>query len=98
YMTEGGPSSSYLAYIADVDVDEDTGEVHLNTFTCGIDPGLVINPDGVKNQVEGGVIQAASWTMKEEVAFDRSIVTSHDWETYPILTYPEVPQVDVIVT
>src|SRR5699024_2698999 len=98
YTAASGPSSSYMAYIAEVDVDEDSGEVKVNKFTCAIDPGLVINPDGVKNQVEGGVIQAMSWAMKEEVQFDNSIVTSHDWATYPILTFPEVPEIDVVIT
>jgi len=59
------------------------------------DCGLIINPDGVKNQVEGNVIQAISRTLKEEVAFDRSRVTSVDWMSYPILTFPEVPAIEV---
>jgi CO/xanthine dehydrogenase Mo-binding subunit len=59
------------------------------------DCGQIINPDGVTNQIEGNIIQTVSRTLKEEVLFDRSAVTSLHWATYPILTFPEVP--DVIV-
>jgi nicotinate dehydrogenase subunit B len=57
--------------------------------------GLAVNPDGVANQIEGGAIQAASWTLKEAVKFDRTRVTSATWEEYPILRFSEVPQVQV---
>ncbi|GFJ86129.1 hypothetical protein Phou_103090 [Phytohabitans houttuyneae] len=57
--------------------------------------GRVVNPDGVRNQIEGGAVQAASWTLKERVRFDRRRVTSADWESYPILRFSEVPGVDV---
>jgi len=97
YTGENGPSSAYMAYVAEVDVDEETGEVRVKKFTCAIDPGLVVNPDGVKNQLEGGVIQATSWALKEQVTFDRTIITNHDWATYPILTFPEVPEIETIV-
>ena len=59
------------------------------------DAGIVINPDGLTQQIEGGVIQSASWTLHEEVKFDKKGILSRDWSTYPILTMPEVPQVDV---
>ena len=97
YTNEDGPSSSYMAYIAEVQVDESSGEYRVTKFSCAIDPGLVVNPDGVRNQVEGGVIQAMSWATKEQVEFDHQIVTSHDWATYPILTFPEVPEIEVTV-
>jgi CO/xanthine dehydrogenase Mo-binding subunit len=57
----------------------------------------VVSPDGVRNQIEGGAIQAMSWTLKERVRFDRRRVTSGDWETYPILRFAETPRVDVAV-
>ena len=60
-----------------------------------VDVGLVINPDGVVNQIEGGAIQAVSWTLKEAVKFDRKRITSTEWEQYPILRFSEVPAVDV---
>jgi len=59
------------------------------------DCGQIINPDGVRNQIEGSVIQTVSRTLKEELTFDRSRVTSLDWDSYPILTFPEIPEVDV---
>jgi nicotinate dehydrogenase subunit B len=59
------------------------------------DAGQVINPDGRRNQIEGGVIQSASWTLHEAVQFDRNGIRSRDWETYPILTMPEAPKVEV---
>ena len=60
-----------------------------------VDAGLVINPDGAAFQIEGGAIQATSWTLKERVRFDRLNVTSDTWESYPILRFSEVPAVEV---
>ncbi|HEY0526051.1 MAG TPA: molybdopterin cofactor-binding domain-containing protein, partial [Stellaceae bacterium] len=57
------------------------------------DCGQIINPDGVRNQVEGNVIQTVSRVLMEEVTFDRSMVTSLDWSSYPIITFPDVPEV-----
>ncbi|MFQ6006297.1 MAG: molybdopterin cofactor-binding domain-containing protein [Woeseia sp.] len=73
----------------------DRGEIKLDRAVCAVDAGLVINPDGIINQIEGGVIQASSWTVKEEIRFGRDGVESKDWATYPILTFPEVPSVEV---
>ena len=61
---------------------------------CAADAGLVINPDGVINQLEGGIIQAASWVLKEQVRFDNG-VASFDWESYPVLKFSEVPEIDI---
>ena len=61
------------------------------------DCGLIINPDGLKNQIEGNVIQSLSRALKEEVRFDEAGVTSTDWQSYPILTFSEVPEVDVVL-
>jgi CO/xanthine dehydrogenase Mo-binding subunit len=97
YTNQTGPSSAYLAYVAEVDVDETTGAFRVTTMTCAIDTGLVVNPDGVINQVEGGVIQAMSWALHEQVTFNESIVTSHDWASYPILRFPEIPAIEVVV-
>ena len=57
----------------------------------------MVNPDGVRNQIEGGVIQAISWTLKEAVTWDRERVTSRSWETYPILRFDEAPEVEVVL-
>jgi nicotinate dehydrogenase subunit B len=62
-----------------------------------VDVGRVINPDGVINQVEGGAVQSASWTLREQVRFDRDRVTSAGWDSYPILRFTEVPEVRVRV-
>ena len=58
------------------------------------DAGLVINPDGLKNQIEGGIMQSASWTLYEQVRFDKNGIHSRDWASYPIMTMPDVPKVD----
>jgi CO/xanthine dehydrogenase Mo-binding subunit len=74
---------------------EAVSEVRVRRLTIATDAGLVINPDGAANQVEGGAVQATSWALKEQVSFDRYRVTSDTWETYPILRFSEVPAVDV---
>ena len=85
-------SSAYCAVVAEV---EAVTEVRVRRLTIAVDAGLIINPDGAANQVEGGAIQATSWTVKERVRFDRFTVTSDTWEKYPILRFSEVPAVDV---
>jgi len=97
YTSQEGPSSAYLAYVAEVDVNKETGQIKVRKLTCAIDCGLVINPDGLANQVEGGVIQALSWCLKEQITFNRQMVTNNDWLSYPILTFPEVPEIDTII-
>ena len=84
--------SAYCAVVAEVAA---VSEIRVRRLTIAVDAGLVINPDGAANQVEGGAIQAASWALKEQVRFDRYGVTSDTWETYPILRFSEVPAVDV---
>jgi CO/xanthine dehydrogenase Mo-binding subunit len=85
-------SSAYCAVVAEV---EATQEVRVRRLTIAVDAGLVISPDGAANQIEGGAIQATSWTLKERVRFDRFTVTSENWESYPILRFSEVPAVEV---
>ena len=70
-------------------------QVRVRRLTIAVDAGLVINPDGAANQIEGGAIQATSWTLKERVRFNRFTVTSDTWDSYPILRFSEVPAVDV---
>jgi nicotinate dehydrogenase subunit B len=88
YKNRGG----YAAVVAEVEVEE---EVRLIKMWCAADGGLIINPDGASNQVEGGMIQAASWTLKEAVRFAEGRVASTSWESYPILKFSEVPQIDI---
>jgi len=69
--------------------------VRLTHLWLAVDVGRVINPDGVINQVEGGAIQSASWALRERVRFDRTRITSVNWDSYPILRFTDVPQVEV---
>ncbi len=86
---------TYVGAVADVEVNRKSGEIRVKHFAVVQDCGQIINPDGVKNQIEGNVVQTVSRTLKEEVTFDRSRVTSLDWASYRILTFPEVPDVDI---
>src|SRR5437588_7621509 len=79
----------------EVAVDRTTGQVTVRRVACAHDCGLIVNPDSLRNQIEGCIVQTLSRTLHEEVKFDRSRVTSVDWASYPILTFPEVPIVDV---
>jgi nicotinate dehydrogenase subunit B len=83
---------AYCAVVAEV---EATADIQVRRLVIGVDVGLVINPDGVANQIEGGAVQATSWTLKEAVRFSRERVTSDAWETYPILRCSETPAVEV---
>ncbi|MBV8714881.1 MAG: xanthine dehydrogenase family protein molybdopterin-binding subunit [Chloroflexi bacterium] len=86
-----------VAEVAEVTVNRSTGDIHVDRFTVAHDCGLIINPKAVQAQVESNIIQATSRTLKEQVAFDNSNVTSLDWRSYPILTFPEVPQVNTVL-
>ena len=79
--------------MADVQVNRNTGEIAVTRFQVVHDCGQIINPDGLRNQIEGNIVQTVSRTLKEKVTFDRSMVTSLDWASYPILTFPDVPDV-----
>jgi CO/xanthine dehydrogenase Mo-binding subunit len=85
---------AYCAVAAEVEL---THRVRVRRLAVAVDVGLAVNPDGVANQVEGGAIQAASWTLAEAVRFDRTRVTSGSWGAYPILRFSDVPRVDVEV-
>jgi len=87
----------YAAVVVDVEVDRKTGVIRVPRVVMAADIGLVVNPDGARNQLEGGIVQAVSLTLKEQVAFDRREITSRDWSGYPILTFSDVPSVEVIL-
>jgi CO/xanthine dehydrogenase Mo-binding subunit len=87
----------YCATVADVHVDRKTGRVRVTKVVAAVDAGQIVNPDGVVNQIEGGIIQSASWTLKESVRFDRTRVTTRSWAEYPILKFDEVPEVQVVL-
>ncbi len=82
--------SAYAAVVVEVDVDT---EVRLRRIWCAADGGLVINPDGARNQVEGGIIQAASMTLKEAVRLGEEGIASRSWAEYPILRFSEIPEI-----
>jgi nicotinate dehydrogenase subunit B len=82
--------AAYAAVVAEVEVGD---SIRLLRVWCASDAGLVINPDGAINQLEGGIIQGASWALKEGVRLDTAGISSRDWETYPVLRFTEVPEV-----
>jgi CO/xanthine dehydrogenase Mo-binding subunit len=90
-------SDVWVVVIADVEVEKATGKVAVKRVVCAHDCGLMINPDGVANQVEGNVIQGVSRALLEEVTFDATSVTSLDWQSYPILRFPDVPAVELVL-
>jgi nicotinate dehydrogenase subunit B len=92
-----GTAAAWSAWVADVAVNIATGEVAVTRVVVGQDSGLMINPDGVRHQIEGNVIQSVSRTLKEAVTFSTSAVTSLEWGGYPILAFPEVPEIDVLM-
>jgi nicotinate dehydrogenase subunit B len=83
---------AWCAVVAEVEAES---EVRVRQITVAADLGLVINPDGARNQLSGGAVQSTSWTTIERVRFDRRRVTSNDWESYPILRFPAAPRVEV---
>ncbi len=84
---------TYIGAVAEVEVHRESGTIKVTRFFVVHDCGQIVNPDGVANQIEGNIVQTVSRTLKEELKFDRSAVTSLDWATYPILTFPEVPEI-----
>ena len=88
-----GAGASRSAVVADVEVERTTGKVRVTRACIAFDCGLVLNPDGLTNQIEGGLLQGISRTLHEQVRFDRRKVTSLDWNGYPILRFSELPEV-----
>jgi CO/xanthine dehydrogenase Mo-binding subunit len=87
---------SYLAIAVELCVVPETGDVRIERVTAAVDCGQIVNPDGVKNQIEGGILQSASWTLYEHVQFDQQRIRSFDWSSYPIMRFSQVPlKVDV---
>jgi nicotinate dehydrogenase subunit B len=92
-----GQPAAWSAWIADVAVNKLTGDVSVTRVVAGQDSGLMINPDGVRHQIHGNVVQSASRALMEEVSFDRHSVTSREWGAYPIISFPDVPKIDVLM-
>ena len=90
-------AENYVATFIEVAVDPESGAIAVRRVVCAHDCGLVVNPDALRNQIEGGIVQTLSRALHEEVQFDESRVTSVDWSTYPILKFSEAPAVEVIL-
>ncbi|MGE5139055.1 MAG: molybdopterin cofactor-binding domain-containing protein [Rudaea sp.] len=88
---------AYVATVAHVLVDSTNGEVRVKRIVVAHDCGLIINPDGLRNQIEGNVIQSTSRALKEQVTWEDSHITSIDWDSYPILKFSEVPDVEIVL-
>jgi nicotinate dehydrogenase subunit B len=90
-------SNVMCAAVAEVEVDRASGKVVVTRITISHDCGLVVNPDGLRNQIEGNVIQGVSRALMEEVQFDASGIKSVDWASYPILTFAETPEIEIVI-
>jgi len=89
--------AGYCAVALEVEVNPRNGRIRVLRAVASADSGHIVNPDGVSNQIEGGLIQSLSWSLKEEVKFDDTQVLSTDWTSYPILTFSETPPVEVVL-
>jgi nicotinate dehydrogenase subunit B len=92
-----GYGAAWSAWIADVAVNKATGDVSATRVVAGQDSGLMINPEGVRHQIHGNVIQSTSRALMEEVSFERGAVTAREWGAYPIIRFPEMPRIDVVM-
>ena len=89
---------AYLALAVEVEVERESGRAKVLRAVAAVDSGQPVNPDGIRNQVEGGIVQATSWTLYESVSFDANAITSTDWSSYPIARFPQAPgSIDVHV-
>ena len=89
--------AGYCAVVMEVVVNPTNGHVRVLRAVASADCGHIVNPDGVSNQIEGGLVQSLSWTLKEQIHFDEHQVLSTDWASYPILGFGEVPPVEVVL-
>lgn len=89
--------AGYCAVALEVEVDARSGNIRVLRAVASADSGEIVSPDGVINQIEGGLVQSLSWTLKEEVRMDDTRILSEDWASYPILAFSEVPPVDVVL-
>jgi CO/xanthine dehydrogenase Mo-binding subunit len=90
-------AENYVAMGMEVEVDRASGRVRVTRVVCAHDCGLMINPDAVRSQVEGSILQTISRTLFEEVKFDHARVTTTDWSSYPLLTFPDVPKLEIVL-
>lgn len=88
---------TYVATVAEVEVNRLTGEVRVKRLVCAHDCGLIVNPDALRGTVQANLIQSLGRALKEEVTFDKTNVTSVDWNTYPVVRWPDVPAVEIVL-
>jgi nicotinate dehydrogenase subunit B len=90
-------ANTMTAAVAEIEVDKTTGDVTVKKITLGHDCGLIVNPDGLKNQIEGNVLQAVSRALLEEVKFDSTGQKNLDWDSYPVIRFGQVPDVEIVL-
>jgi nicotinate dehydrogenase subunit B len=90
-------TATYNAVIVEVEVDRESGVIKVPRAWTSVDAGQIINPDGLVNQIEGGIVQSTSWTLREQVRFDKNGILSRDWKTYPVLTFPQIPKIETVL-
>ena len=90
-------ANTITAAVAEVEVDKTTGKVTVKKVTLAHDCGLIVNPDGLKNQIEGNIIQGVSRTLLEQVQFDAAGIKNLDWVSHPIITFADIPQIDIVL-
>lgn len=88
---------TYVACVAEVEAERNSGAIRVKRVVVSHDCGQIINPDGVRAQIEGCVVQTVSRTLKEAVKWNRSQITTRDWASYPIITFPEIPEVEMVL-
>jgi CO/xanthine dehydrogenase Mo-binding subunit len=86
-----------VAAVAEVEVEKSTGKVTVTRVTVAHDCGLIANPDGLKNQIEGNVVQGVSRSLLEEVQFDENGVTNMDWSSYKTIRFEDIPEIDIVL-
>jgi CO/xanthine dehydrogenase Mo-binding subunit len=90
--------AAFCAVAIEVDIEHESGRVYLRRAVAAVDSGQAVHPDGIANQIQGGIVQSASWTLYESVRFAETRILSQDWSTYPILRFGNVLEsVDVHV-
>jgi CO/xanthine dehydrogenase Mo-binding subunit len=89
--------ATYVAIVIDLELDRESGRIRVPRAFVAVDSGQIINPDGLTNQIEGGVVQSTSWTLHEQVQFDKTGILSQSWDSYPILTMNEAPNVTTVL-
>jgi CO/xanthine dehydrogenase Mo-binding subunit len=90
-------SAAYAAVVVEVVVDDETAEIRVERAVIAADAGQIVDPSGLENQLEGGLVQSLSWTLLEEVSFDATRVTSVDWEGYPIIGFAAIPEIETVL-